>query len=591
MDRITKQLVEDFLVAHEIESKTPSDNFEIFSNYCVVSKEYNRTFDPAEICIGSGNDTGIDGIAIIVNGYLVEDVEEIQDLIDQNGYLDATYIFIQSKTSSSFESSGINTFLFGVKDFFSEAPGLVRNADVSRFADMSNYILGSAINFRNNPVCKLYYVTTGQWVDDPNHLAVVNAGVRQLEETNIFEDVNFSAVGASNLSKLYRSTKNPNNAEFIFADKITLPDTTGVIEAYYGILPFSEFRKILVDENGNIRSIFDDNVRDFQGVDNPVNKKINSTLHGQVPDQFVVLNNGVTVVASSLKTSGNKFIISDFQIVNGCQTSNVLYQSRDLAGVNAIHVPIRLIVADSDEVKSQITLATNSQTAIKTEQLAVLSEFQKNLELYYGSIVGDGQLYYERRAKQYNKDKTVVRNKIITVANQIKSFSAIFYLNPHLVSSFFGSIAKKTEKEDSEIFNKDHAYAPYYLAGLAFYRLETLFRTGQIDSKYRKIKFHLLMLFKLIAEDDPAPRLDSKKKIEQYSEAIIKKLNNVAKCTDIFLKAVEVVDNSSLNVMDKLHFKQSSMVEDLIKTHRRMYKGSDFGIAKFPGQEVRAILE
>lgn len=572
MDRITKQLVEDFLKLHEIESVSSSEDFEIFSNYCVLSKEYNRTFDPAEVGIGSGNDTGIDGIAIIVNGYLVTDIEEIQDLVEQNGYLDATYVFIQAKTSSAFEASGINTFLFGVKDFFSENPGLVRNADVSRFAEMSNYILENAINFRANPTCKLYYVTTGQWSEDPNHLAVINAGVRELEDTNIFEEVVFFPIGASSISKLYRSTKNPNNAEFVFADKITLPDTTGVLEAYYGILPFNEFRKILVDESGNIRSIFDDNVRDFQGVDNPVNKKIDSTLHGKVPDQFVVLNNGVTVVASSLKTSGNKFIISDFQIVNGCQTSNVLYQARDLPSVNTIHVPIRLIVADSDEVKSQITLATNSQTAIKTEQLAVLSEFQKNLELYYNSIAGDGQLYYERRAKQYNKDKSIVRNKIVTVANQIKSFSAIFYQNPHLVSSFFGSIAKKTEKEDSEIFNKEHAFAPYYLSGLAFYRLESLFRAGQIDGKYRKIKFHLLMLFRMLAEEEAAPRLDSKKKIEKYSEVIIKKLNNPSKCLAIFKEAVNIVDSSSLNVLDKLHFKQSSMVDDLIRTYKSLYK-------------------
>lgn len=68
MDRITKQLVEDFLEAHEIESAGPSDNFEVFANYCVVSKEYNRTFNPSEVSIGNGNDTGIDGIAIIVNG-------------------------------------------------------------------------------------------------------------------------------------------------------------------------------------------------------------------------------------------------------------------------------------------------------------------------------------------------------------------------------------------------------------------------------------------------------------------------------------------------------------------------------------------
>lgn len=568
MDRITKQLLADFLKSQEIESKGQSEDFEVFSNFCVLSKEYNRTFDPNDVTIGSGNDTGLDGIAIIVNGYLVEDSDEVQDLIEQNGYLEATYIFTQAKTTSSFGSQGISTFLFGVKDFFSETPGLVRNADVQRFADISNYILDNAIHFRRNPHCRMYYVTTGQWSDDPNHLAVINASVKGLEAQNIFDSVDFFPVGASDLSKLYRTTKNPNNAEFIFSEKVTLPETTGVDEAYYGILPFREFRKILVDDNGNIRSVFDDNVRDFQGVDNPVNKKIDSTLHGITPDQFVVLNNGVTVVAGSLKTSANKFVISDFQIVNGCQTSNVLYQNKDAKNVENIHIPFRLIVTASDDVKSQITLATNSQTAIKTEQLAVLSEFQKNLELYYSSTEGDGKLYYERRAKQYNRDKTVTKNRVITVANQIKSFSAIFYQNPHLVSSFFGSIAKKTEREDSEIFNKNHGFSPYYLSGLAFYRLESLFRSGVIDTKYRKTKFHLLMLFRMLAETCPPPRLDDKRKADAYCDEIIKLLLDYDKYANLFLKAVAIIDASALDLNDKLHFKQASMVDDLVRTFK-----------------------
>ncbi len=570
MDRITKQLVDDFLSTQEVKKLSESENFEIFTNFCILSKEYNRTFDPEAATIGNGNDTGIDGIAIIVNGYLVDDTDEVKDLIEQNGYLEVTYIFTQAKTSASFESSGINTFLFGIKDFFSETPGLVRNQDVSHFAEISNLILNSAKYFKRNPICKIYYATTGQWNNDPNHLAVINSSISLLESENIFEAISFTPIGATDLSKLYRSTKNPNSAEFIFSEKVTLPDTPGVDEAYYGILPFSELKKILIDENENIRSVFDDNVRDFQGSDNPVNRKITSTLEGSVPEQFIVLNNGITVVAGALKTSANKFIISDFQIVNGCQTSNVLYQSRNIENIDKIHIPFRLIVTANDEVKAQITLATNNQTAIKTEQLAVLSDFQRNLELYYGSIDGDGQLFYERRAKQYNRDKSIIKNKIITVANQIKSFSAMFHQNPHLVSSFFGSIAKKTGKNDSEIFNKGHSFAPYYLSGLAFYKLESLFRSGHIDSKYRKIKFHLLMLFRAIAEEESCPKLDNKKKMESYCAPIIKKLLDPQKCADLFMQTVEIVDKSSLNISDKQHYKQSSMVDDLLRTHKHV---------------------
>lgn len=566
MDRITKQLVKDFLDSQELLESTQDKDFELFSNFSVISKEYNRTFDVRSLTIGNGNDTGIDGIAIIVNGFIVEDIDEVNDLLEHNGYLEATYVFIQSKTSPNFDFAQINSFLFGVKDFFSEKPGLIRNEDVTRFAEISNHILQNAARFKENPKCKLYYVTTGKWSDDQNHIAAVNAAIDDLESENIFEAVEFNPIGASELTKLYRQTKNPSTAEFNFTDKVTLPEINGVQESYYGILPFEEFKKILVDEGGNIRSIFDDNVRDFQGSDNPVNKKINSTLTSEDPKQFVVLNNGVTVVATSLKTSGNKFIISDFQIVNGCQTSNILYQNIDNKDLIDLHIPFRLIVTGEDDVKSKITLATNSQTAIKTEQLAALSEFQRNLELYYSATDGDGKLFYERRTKQYNSKDEVIKNRIITVANQIKSFSAMFHQNPHLVTSFFGSIAKKVNSSGSGIFKEDHSFAPYYLAGLAFYKLDQLFRSGAIDSKYRKVKFHLIMLFRLIAEDSSPPPLNNKKKAETYCEQIIQKLLDQTQCTAIFHSAVKIINESGIDLLDKTQFKQSSMVDNILET-------------------------
>lgn len=278
MDRITNQLINDFLTLQDISSQGLEKDFELFANYCVVSKEYNRTFDSKGITVGAGNDTGIDGVGIIVNGYLVEDIEEVSDLLEQNGYIEATYVFIQAKTSPSFDSQGINSFCFGVKDFFSESPGLIRNEDITKFADISEFVLSKAAYFKEEPKCRMYYVTTGRWNDDPNHIAVINASRSDLSAYNIFNEIDFHSVGATELSKLYRQTKTPDAVEFTFAEKVTLPETEGINEAYYGILPFFEFKKILVDDNDNIRSIFDDNVRDFQGAKNPVNNKISSTL-------------------------------------------------------------------------------------------------------------------------------------------------------------------------------------------------------------------------------------------------------------------------------------------------------------------------
>jgi len=319
MDRITKKLLHDFLEAQEMNAGDEASDFELFCNYSVLANEYNKTFDVKAVTVGAGADTGIDGIAIIVNGHLVEDTDEIDSLLDANGYLEVTYLFVQSKTSSNFDTKEMHAFYFGVSDFFAEDPKLARNDDIKKYAEISEYLLDNASDFKDNPICKTFYITTGVVNEDQNISAVVDSSVSDLESYNLFERVEAKVIGANDLGKLYRRTKNPVTSKFTFANKVTLPDIEGIDQSFYGVLPFSEFRKLLIDDNGNIQSIFDDNVRDFQGIGNLVNSNINETLNGELPDLFSVLNNGVTIVADSIKTSANSLTITDYQIVNGCQ--------------------------------------------------------------------------------------------------------------------------------------------------------------------------------------------------------------------------------------------------------------------------------
>ena len=311
MDRITKKLLEDFLISQEITASDEATDFELFCNYAVLSNEYNKTFDVKTISVGTGNDTGIDGLAIIVNGQLIEDTDEIDDLLQANGYLDATYIFIQSKTSSNFDTKEMHGFYFGVNDFFSENPRLPRNADIIKFAELSDYLLENASDFKANPKCKTFFITTGVLNIDRNIAAATDSSIRELESINLFEKVEAFVLGANELGKLYRKTKNPITAKFTFSNKVTLPEIEGIEQSYYGVLPFAEFKKLLIDENDNIQNVFDDNVRDFQGANNLVNTNINETLNSDTPELFSVLNNGVTIVADAIKTSGNSLTISD----------------------------------------------------------------------------------------------------------------------------------------------------------------------------------------------------------------------------------------------------------------------------------------
>ena len=568
MDRITKKLLEDFLISQELITTTENDDFESFSNYIAVSNEYNKSFDPAIVSVGSGQDTGIDGIAIIVNGRLIEETNEIDDLLSSNGYLEATYIFVQAKTSSNFDTTEMRTFYFGVNDFFSESPKLPRNQDVEKFSELSNYLLENASDFKENPKCKTYYITTGVLNNsDLNLKAVTDAAREDLFGHNLFETVDVHVLGANEVGKLYRKTKNPITAKFTFSNKVTLPEVDGIEESYFGVLPFHEFKNLLIDENGNIQNVFDDNVRDFQGTNNLVNTSISETLNSDNPNIFSVLNNGITIVADSIKSSGNTLTLTDYQIVNGCQTSNVLFENRRNSSIDNIYIPIRLIATKDEDVKSKITVSTNNQTAIKKEQLSVMSDFQKNLQHYYASIVGDGKLYYERRTKEFYSNRDIPKKRIITVAIQLKSFSSMFNKDPHMVTTYFGTLVNNMIEGKSNIFNQDHQFAPYYLAGLTIYKLDSLFANGELDKKYRKVKYYLTMLVPLIATDAEIPPLTSQRKVEKYCDEIIKKLNDTEKCKVIFRTATEIIDRSGAPIEDKQALKSKTMTNQILNSY------------------------
>ena len=127
MDRITTALLTEFSQDNGIQSLSEDKRFERFSSYLAVSPHLMDSFDTAEIATGSGGDTGIDALAIVVNGALVTDQELVKELAETNGYLDVSFIFVQAERSSTFEGSKIGTFGYGVMDFFKETPTLPRN--------------------------------------------------------------------------------------------------------------------------------------------------------------------------------------------------------------------------------------------------------------------------------------------------------------------------------------------------------------------------------------------------------------------------------------------------------------------------------
>ncbi len=241
------------------------------------------------------------------------------------------------------------------------------------------------------------------------------------------------------------------------------------------------------DDSGEIRrSVFEDNVRDFQGADAPVNSRIRETLRSDARDHFPVLNNGVTVVVRDLRVTANTFRLADYQVVNGAQTSNVLFANRDvLAGSDDVLVPTRLIQTDDEDLITAIVTATNSQTQVRVEELNARASAERHVEKFFAATESPRNLLYERRSKQYENKGDVVKARVIDRYTLVRAAAATFSDEPHLSTGYpmqlLARLAGARRSEDPGqrilLFGDSDEPVVYYAAASAQYRLDLFFKT------------------------------------------------------------------------------------------------------------------
>jgi hypothetical protein len=573
MDTITRGFLNDFIERKGYKKLKESDQFEYFCNFCVVNKEFDSiSFD--EKLVSTGNSTqGIDGIAIIVNNKLCVNVGEIQQIMELNRVLTVSFVFIQSKISSSFSNEQIENFCRWTKNFFNEKANLFTTEEMRNFIEMREFIYQNTRFMKErNPNCKLYFCTTGKWEKDDNLISVFDSNKKEIEELELFQNVVIKPVDSKKLQELYRKTKEPVEATIKFERKVNIPTISEIEVAYSGLLPFSEFKKIIIDETGKMKSVFDDNIRDYLEQDNnPVNNDISNTIRSGLLEQFCILNNGVTIVAEEITGPGETITLSNYQIVNGCQTSNVLYENRLIDGIDKMHIPVKIIVTNNQAIKSQITRATNNQTAVNAVELEALTDFQRNLEDYYNALPKDNfKLYYERRTNQYKSSDDIPLYKVINRESQIKSLAAMFLNNPQNVTGNYGRLI---EKLGTEIFNPDHEFFAYYISSLSYFELEKLLNENKLLSKSKRFRYHILMVFRFLITKVVNPNLRDKGKTIRTCNEILNILKNDELRTEMFKSAAEIIESAELNIdfddRKAVERKDTTdlMLEYLINTH------------------------
>ncbi|OEU42604.1 hypothetical protein BGV40_08720 [Methanosarcina sp. Ant1] len=166
------------------------------------------------------------------------------------------------------------------------------------------------------------------------------------------------------------------------------------------------------------------NVRSFLQAKSSVNKEIKNTIKKE-PEMFLAYNNGISVVAQKVEIEnieGGYGIkrVTDFQIVNGCQTTASIYHaaSKDKKDISDIFVQVKLTILTEQSnlniIGPSISKYANTQNKINISDFSAndpfhvtLEQLSRNIWAPPNSIVPrQTRWYYERIRGQYQEDKS-----------------------------------------------------------------------------------------------------------------------------------------------------------------------------------------
>ena len=244
----------------------------------------------------------------------------------------------------------------------------------------------------------------------------------------------------------------------------------GYYDSYMAIVP-GQFLADIYLKHGS--RLLEGNVRAFLSIKNKVNKKIRETIKSETPENFFTYNNGVAVVAHSIKLSEDNTRIIEFeklQIINGGQTtaslaSAIIKKDTTSEMFSKIYVPMKLTVlnVDSDmteiertryaKITQDISKSANSQSLVKDADFFSNDTFHvkmeelsfKNAAPPFGSCPHPTTWYYERSTGRWAQEQMKMteaerkkyllrspKNQVVTKEKLAKCLN-VLYLNPHTV--------------------------------------------------------------------------------------------------------------------------------------------------------------
>jgi hypothetical protein len=377
--------------------------------YCIEQFLKPYSLDDDEVRYGitdKGNDGGADGLYMLVNqGQLLRD-----DSFDARYASKARIVILQVKTSGGMKPTEIEKWLPFADDFFD----LSRDPKSfgARYHDQIKTLMrvwrDKYIRMaQNHPELSVdYFYITGDDAQPDDYALDACKRVEQATLKHVNAQCRVHCIGARELwSQVQR--RPPKSRTLAWAET-----PMAAQEGSVGLVRLTEYCKFLADSDGELAErIFDDNVRGFQ-QDSTVNQAIAATLMEKNGPNFWLLNNGVTIITNKTTPGGHKqLVIEDPQIVNGLQTSRVIFSKIGPNGDDGGRtVLVRVIETADQATQDRIIRATNSQNKMLPASLRMTDQIHRDIEELFRKY----DIYYDRRKGFYRDQGQAVR-KIVGV--------------------------------------------------------------------------------------------------------------------------------------------------------------------------------
>lgn len=550
MHRIVKAHLDSFVTSFSLEGDDEAKQFEKFSAYAVIASRFSAAFDLDDIVTGDG-DEGVDGIAVVIDESIVTSADDAQGIFaSARRNHDVDFVFIQAKRSEGFDLGDFLKFKEGVLRFVTALPFNADDEILVEARGIFDVVLNQVPKLRNGrPSIIARFITTGVYHKPVALETAVNDFIAQLTVLGVFHEVDVKFLDRDELTRLWVGTYSGVNASLPTFSSAALPNIAGIDEAYLAVVLASDFvRNVLTTEDGNLRTqVFEENVRSFLGLDNLVNQSIAATLASDASSRFPVLNNGITIVSPDVKLQGNTLHLTNFQIVNGCQTSNVLFESRDALG--DVMVNIKVVETQLEDVFSELVRATNSQSKVEDTQFLSLRPVVRKVEQYFNTYEGEeARLYLERRDRQY-VGQDIPNTRIFSLHNAAKCFAAMICRRPELASRYPKQMyAELTD----QIFDDDTKEILFYASCVTMYRFTLLVSNSTIPQNLKRFKWHMLPVVWVIINGAELFPLNSKR-AEKQAQAVIDVMGkHGARASEIFNKVASICSDLGHVSSDRL---------------------------------------